>query len=1005
MNAEPNSNYRYQIGGSLPADSPTYVVRQADSDLFNALLAGDYCYVLNSRQMGKSSLRIQAMCNLKQQGIACGEIELSGIGSQQITAQQWYGGIIQELISGFDLQVNRRSWLRDREDLSPVQRLGEFIETVLLEQISQNLVIFIDEIDSVLGLSFPTDEFFALIRNCYDKRGTKPEYRRLTFTLLGVATPSDLIQDKNSTPFNIGRAIELRGFQLQESAALADGLAGKVSNHKGVLREVLHWTGGQPFLTQKLCWIIANYCSNERNGICIIPDGEEPGWVAHFVQNQIVENWETQDEPEHLRTIRDRILRNSQSSVELLLLYREICQGVKIPAINSTKHIELRLSGLVSKQEGNLVVANPICKSVFNFNWVNVQLAALDTSNITNLAPDINIGNNVQDIDNNSSGVSTQTTTPLPPLEENRVLAAIVFTDVESFTKKMIENEQHTLELIHRDFQLMNQLCQEFEGRILKSLGDGLLMYFTSPEKAVSSAIAMQKALANHANNLPEYDILRHRIGIHLGEVFFSGNDVMGNGVNMAARLQTQAPAGGICLSETVYDAVKNNLHINATYGGMRTLKNIPEPVPIYEIYPPQERELPVKSFIRKWRSWLSVVAASAIATSLVIGMRSLGWLQIWELQTFDQLMRLRLDEGVDERLLILTITEKDVQDQPPEERVGASLSDRSLAQLLAKLETYHPIAIGLDIYRDRPVKADYQDLATRMAKNERFFAICNYGDPGVTPPPEVPGERQGFNNVIVDPDRVLRRHILGVGSGSPCQQQYSFSWQIATYYLAQKKIEPNLTPDGYLQLGKIVFKTLEQNTASYHNIDSSGHQILLNYRASRQIAQTITMTDFLNNKFNPELVNNRIVLIGTTAPSFNDNNWQVPDSRAGGSIQTMSGVEIQGHMISQIISAVLDNRPLLWWWSKSYETIWIWFWALVGGIVFHRYHSLLGILIKGGIITVILSVISWYLFLQGGWIPLVPPAVALLITGGCVIVFSRLKMSKFIPVWRRKPN
>ncbi|MEB3181645.1 MAG: AAA-like domain-containing protein [Nostocaceae cyanobacterium] len=367
------SNYEYQVGGSLPVQASSYVTREADDELYKSLKFGEFCYVLNSRQMGKSSLRVRTMQRLQAEGFICAFIDLTGIGKEDVSAEKWYAGIVQSLVSSCQLsqKFNWRNWWRERKDLlSSVQRLNLFIEEVILVEIQQPIFIFVDEIDRVLSQNFSGDDFFALIRYFANKRVDNPAYQRLTFALLGVATPSDLIADKTQTPFNIGKAIELNGFQLHECyQPLAKGLEGKVDNPQAVIQEILNWTGGQPFLTQKLCQIVVHHA---QNGSIVSAQA-----ITGIVKTRIIDNWEAQDEPEHLKTIRDRIFRNEQKAGQLLGIYQEILQQTEVTADGSREQTELRLSGLVVQQQGKLTAYNRIYQQVFNQTWVEKQLAKL----------------------------------------------------------------------------------------------------------------------------------------------------------------------------------------------------------------------------------------------------------------------------------------------------------------------------------------------------------------------------------------------------------------------------------------------------------------------------------------------------------------------------------------------------------------------------------------------------------------------------------------------------
>jgi WD40 repeat protein len=367
-----NSDYNYDLGGTVPLFSTNYIKRSADQQLYEALLQKQFCYVLNSRQMGKSSLRVRASRELRSQKIDCVNIDLQGIGSHNITAQEWYAGISETIISELNLNFDIDAWLQQRHLFSPVQNFRAFIHEVLLPNITDDVVIFIDEIDSVLQLDFKND-FFGLIRFFYNQRADQPQYQKVSFVLLGVASPADLGGGENrltdnSSPFNIGKAIDLQGFKANEVQPLENGLIDCVDRPSVVLAEILSWTGGQPFLTQKLCQLVrnaGNHIANDTEADC----------VQRIVHSKIIDHWEAQDDPMHFRTVLDRLKAKRNLTIAILSLYQQILNGEEVLVDRSPEKMELMLSGIVTQQDGKLRLSNPIYKSIFNLAWVEEMLA------------------------------------------------------------------------------------------------------------------------------------------------------------------------------------------------------------------------------------------------------------------------------------------------------------------------------------------------------------------------------------------------------------------------------------------------------------------------------------------------------------------------------------------------------------------------------------------------------------------------------------------------------
>lgn len=356
----------------MPEEAPSYVERAADRQLMESLLAGKFCYVLNSRQMGKSSLCVRTKQKLEQDGVQTVFIDLTRIGGRNVTAEQWYAGLLVEVGRAAALRNELLAYWKDTGHLSPMQRFFGGLRDVLLEKLQGKVVIFVDEIDSTRSLPFDTDEFFAGIRECFNRRVHDPAYARLTFCLMGVAVPSDLIKNAQTTPFNIGDRIYLRDFTLEEAMALAKGLPGR----ERLVQRVHHWSNGHPFLTQSLCTAIGRdeAIQTEQDVDDLVareffePKARETNINLADVGNRVLNGYAPGDDIDQFRA-------DILSGYAKALKNKETLPDDESNRVNAV----LKLSGLMRSEGKSLKVRNPIYERVFGQEWIRENMPFQET--------------------------------------------------------------------------------------------------------------------------------------------------------------------------------------------------------------------------------------------------------------------------------------------------------------------------------------------------------------------------------------------------------------------------------------------------------------------------------------------------------------------------------------------------------------------------------------------------------------------------------------------------
>lgn len=351
---------RFQIGGALPEDV-FYAVRPADDELLRALRHGPLCHVLGPPGSGKSSLRARATQRLRAQGWRCASLSLASFGSAA-TAEAWCLSLAQ--LVGDQLGLAAVAEAFSREPLLPAPlRLQRFLQRELFPAVPAPVALFLDDVDALLGVSWPRAEFFAMLQALEDARAEEPEGRRLAFCLLGCYPLSDLA---DGVVLRGARVLPLGDLTDEEARAFLPGLRALPGDPSDWLAAVLGWTGGHPALTQRLCQALLD-AQRERR----LEAGAEPAQVEELVRSTLLGTGPGATDP-ILSDIEGRFRKGGPLGAGARALYRQVLQGEPVEHDGLAQRA-LLAAGLLREQGETLQVRNRVFAAVFDLEWVRAR--------------------------------------------------------------------------------------------------------------------------------------------------------------------------------------------------------------------------------------------------------------------------------------------------------------------------------------------------------------------------------------------------------------------------------------------------------------------------------------------------------------------------------------------------------------------------------------------------------------------------------------------------------